>query len=308
MFDPLSRKAGRGVLAGAADAGAAAAPRRRRSIRWSPPGSIRSRCACRRGLARRLIARLGRPLAAPSANSSGRISATTARSRGRRSRRQDPADRRRRRRRRSGWNRPSSRSRADGCGCCGRAASPPRSSRRRSAAAAARAARRQASRRRACSPRTMRRAPRCGSTRRGRPGEALLGLRPQRAAGAEQARSPCSTCPPPAICARRRPICLPICRRSTAAARRPSPSSRSRDAGLGEAINDRLRRAAAPRDQLPLRQRLPHDRRFRSSTRLCSTASRRSSATHTRLRAEADIAPYRARAARPLSPAARRWC
>ena len=56
---------------------------------------------------------------------------------------------------------------------------------------------------------------------------------------------------PAAICAKRPPISSRWCRRSTAAARRRSPSMPIPDAGLGEAINDRLRRAAAPRD-LPI--------------------------------------------------------
>ena len=56
--------------------------------------------------------------------------------------------------------------------------------------------------------------------------------------------------------------------------------------GLGEAINDRLSRAAAPRDD-PSGQ--IHDL---PSIPPCSTASRRSSASAHALRAEADIAPY----------------
>ena len=44
-------EARRRVLAGAADAGAAASRQVRRSIRWSPRASTRSRCACRRVLA-----------------------------------------------------------------------------------------------------------------------------------------------------------------------------------------------------------------------------------------------------------------
>ena len=50
-FDPLSRKARRRLLARSADAGAAACQAFAASIRWSPPASTRSRCACRRGSA-----------------------------------------------------------------------------------------------------------------------------------------------------------------------------------------------------------------------------------------------------------------
>ena len=50
-----------------------------------------------------------------------------------------------------------------------------------------------------------------------------------------------------AICGRRRRTCSPICARSTKAARRSSAWRRSPRTGLGAAINDRLRRAAAPR-------------------------------------------------------------
>ncbi len=61
-------------------------------------------------------------------------------------------------------------------------------------------------------------------------------------------RSPCSTCRPRAICARPRPTSSPICSASTAAAPRTIAVEPVPDTGLGEAINDRLSRAAAPRD------------------------------------------------------------
>ena len=93
--------------------------------------------------------------------------------------------------------------------------------------------RRPASRRRACWPRTMRRAPRCGSmptaVARGR---GAAGFRPAPAPRAGTMRSPSSTCPSPATCARRQAIFSPICRNSTAAARdhrrRADPARRAR--------------------------------------------------------------------------------
>ena len=72
------RGAARGaVLAGAADDGGSDPGRRSR--RPFMPGSRRSPCGARRGRWASLRARLGRPLAAPSANPSGRLSPTTAR-------------------------------------------------------------------------------------------------------------------------------------------------------------------------------------------------------------------------------------
>jgi L-threonylcarbamoyladenylate synthase len=70
--------AGGGALAGAADPGGAARPRAARSRAWSPPACRPSRCACRRTRHAALLEASGRPLAAPSANASGRISPTRA--------------------------------------------------------------------------------------------------------------------------------------------------------------------------------------------------------------------------------------
>ena len=79
MFDAARARSGRALLAGAADPGAAARAGRSRSPRWSPPACRRSRSARRAHPAMRdLLAAAGRPLAAPSANASGRISPTRA--------------------------------------------------------------------------------------------------------------------------------------------------------------------------------------------------------------------------------------
>ena len=75
---PRARLADR-LLARAADAGAAAAAGRRHLRRSPPPGSATVALrAPSHPLARRLLEAFGGPLAAPSANPSGRVSATTA--------------------------------------------------------------------------------------------------------------------------------------------------------------------------------------------------------------------------------------
>ena len=83
---------------------------RARSPRWSPPACRPSRSASPAHPAMQaLLDAVGRPLAAPSANASGRISPTRAEPCARQPRRPHPADRRRRPDRSAASNRPSSR-------------------------------------------------------------------------------------------------------------------------------------------------------------------------------------------------------
>ena len=78
-FDARPRALAAGVLARPADAGAAAARRMRGCRRWSPRGCDAWRCACpAHPVARALLRAFGGPVAAPSANPSGRISPTRA--------------------------------------------------------------------------------------------------------------------------------------------------------------------------------------------------------------------------------------
>ena len=102
--------------------------------------------------------------------------------------------------------------------------------------------------RRASSPRTTRRGRGCGSTRRSvEPGEALLAFGPNRRAGAEHAARVLNLSPTRRPDRSRRQPVLASARarrrRAPAIAVMPVPHE-----GLGEAINDRLARAAAPRD------------------------------------------------------------
>ena len=101
--------------------------------------------------------------------------------------------------------------------------------------------------RRACSRRTTRRARGCGSTSTASsPARRCWRSAPDCRPGRRMPRS-CSTCRRAAIWSRPRPTCSPICARSTGGvatiAVMPIPHE-----GLGEAINDRLARAAAPRE------------------------------------------------------------
>ena len=78
------------------------------------------------------------------------------------------------------------------------------------------------------------------------PGEALLAFGAAAGRRRRARRAACSTCRRAAISSRPRPICSRICARSmpagaAAIAVMPVPHE-----GLGEAINDRLARAAAP--------------------------------------------------------------
>ena len=194
-----------------------------------------------KGFGAELIAALGRPLAAPSANSSGRVSATTAAGRRSRSRRTHPADRRWRADRRSGWNRRSSRSRAASSGCCrpgGIAAEEIEASDRQAACPRRRGGRRGAGHAglALCAGRgsAARRA-------RGAAGRGAARLRADRGRWGRQGRRRRSTCRRAAICAKPPPICFSMIQsldRTGAATIAVAPIP---DHGLGEAINDRLR-------------------------------------------------------------------
>ena len=294
------------ILAGSADAGAAASPTARRD----PSAGHRRPRHGRAAHAARLRRRPHRP-PRPAARRAqrqflGPHQRHDGRSRGGRSRRPHPADRRRRPDpARPGIDHRQGRATAR-CGCCGRAASPPRSIEaaagvplRRGARAGVEApgmlashyapARRGAARRRRCRPRRGAARLRAVSRRGRRAGHAMLNL----SRSGRSARG-------------RGQSVLASAARSTAAARSASPSSRSRITGLGEAINDRLARAAAPRDNAPAIAEhgpsMPRDRRRPARP----------------LRRDRRAAP-RACAPRPTSrptctsgaaffPAARRWC
>ena len=240
-----------GVLAGAADPRRAGRRQPAGSACSRAPGSTASPCGCpRHPVARALIAAAGVPLVAPSANRSGRVSPTTAAhvaGRPRRAHRSDP-------RRRADPARP----RIDDRRLPRRRAAPAaprRALRGERDRGGARPARwlapepRRATRRsrRACSPRIMRRAPRLRL--RGARGGALSRRRSiSRGALADQRRRRAAR----SVAARRS-------RRSRRQSLRLSARARRRRArrviavapiperGLGVAINDRLRRAAAPR-------------------------------------------------------------
>ena len=218
------------------------APRRRACRRWSRPGCPRSRCGCpTMRWRRRLLAETGRPVAAPSANPSGRISPTEAgqcwpgsAGGSRRCSTAAPA--------RSGWNRPSSASPRRRC-CCAPAGCRWRRSRPVSARPLA-VHQRGGRGRRAPGQLASHYAPRAPmrlECRRGpRPASGCSGSGHVDGRGAE-------------------PVAF---RRSGRGGGEPvSPPSRARSGrgrtdrgvadsrhGLGRAINDRLRRAAAPRD------------------------------------------------------------
>ena len=106
----------------------------------------------------------------------------------------------------------------------------------------------------ACWPATTRPRPRLRlDAREVQRRRGAAGLRRQRA---RRMRARCSTSARPATSPRPPPTCSPPCARSTRRARRPLPSCRSPSEGLGEAINDRLRRAAradmkTPQDRQP---------------------------------------------------------
>ena len=141
--------AGRGALAGPADAGRSASRRTRQSPASSPPAcpTIALRVPAHPAM-QALLKACGRPLAAPSANASGLISPTRASHVARLARRPDPAGHRRRSDRARHRIHHRRRDRRARCGCCGAARS---TSRRRKRIATG-------SKRRASSPATTRRA------------------------------------------------------------------------------------------------------------------------------------------------------
>ena len=197
-------------------------------------------------VARALLAATDRPLAAPSANRSGRISPTQAAhvladlgdNGG-----DDP-----RRRRHRAWtgvdHRRCARRRAD-VAASGRRHGGDHRSRARAACRARARSIMSGRMRRDSSPATMRRrakrAARCARRPRRR---SAAGVRRRRAA---DHRPRDSISAPRAISPRRRPTCLPRCARSMPAAADTIAVMPIPEEGLGEAINDRLRRAAAPR-------------------------------------------------------------
>ena len=236
------------LLAGAADAGAAG----RADLPRQParPGGARYARAARAG-----------PSGRPRADRGGRAAARRAlgqplrprqsdhgRPRARRPRRPDRLDPRRRAFAGTASNRPSSPASTPARRCCVPGASP----REAIEAALGRPLSRRPSRapprptRRGSSPPITRRARACGSTAADvGPDEAALDFGGALAGVAPRGRA--STFRRRAISSRRRPICSPTCGRSTqsgAAAIAVAPIPRR---GLGAAINDRLRRAAAPR-------------------------------------------------------------
>ena len=255
-FDRRRRATRGGVLARAADPGAAQGARIARSPISRPPASTASRCACRIIRSRAtLLAAFGRPVVAPSANRSGHVSPTTARARAGRSARPHRAHRRRRPDAAWDWNRPSSPAsaspmllrpgalpRAEIERVLGRplataaAASGRSSGRARPARLALRAARAAAAR---CDERRGRRS--------------AAGVRPGCSPPTPNAPRACSTSRRAATSSRPPPTCSRTCARSTprrpAIAVMPVPHE-----GLGEAINDRLARAAAPRGRVGAKQ------------------------------------------------------
>ena len=229
--------------------------------------------------------------------------ATTARGGRGRSRRQDPADRRWRRRPRSGWNRRSSRSRAARCGCCVRAASRPRSSRRRPALPLLQ--RRRGAGIEAPGMLASHYAPgaavRVGATmscpaRRCSPSDT------QRAAGFEKAVAMLNLSPSGDLreAAANLFSYLQALDRSGAQTIAVEPIPHT---GLGEAINDRLSRAAAPRDNTSGRR--PHDRADRSRPARPFRGDRRRAPT--RCAPRPTSRPTCTSCAASI-PAARRWC
>ena len=240
-------RARRALLARPADAGAAAPRRTPASSELATAGlpTVALRVPAH-PLAQRLLAAFGGPLAAPSANPSGRVSPTTARARARRARR--PHRRRARRRRLPG------RARIDHRRLRGRsagAAAPRRPAGRgdRRGRSAARSARRPPPAITAPGPARLalraRGAPLRLDAAAPRPGEVWLGFGPRGPA------PPASTSRRPAISPRRPPTSSPTCARSTRSPAAPAPPAspwrRSRAPASASRSTTACARAAAPR-------------------------------------------------------------
>ena len=306
-FRRRRRAARRRVLARAADAGAAEAPRLPASpISRSPASTAIAVRVPAHPVARALLEAFGGPVVAPSANRSGHVSPTSAAHvladlRGR----IDLVDRRRRLRgRRRVDDRRLSR-RADRC--CGRAACR---ARRSSACSAVRSPtpRRTPTKRRsrpACWPRTTRRKARLRlecATRR------APARRCSRSARAPRRRPMLNLSPRGDLDRGRGQSVFAFARARCLRRREHRGDDRSRDEGLGEAINDRLARAAAPRpgDAAMNLQTKPSRTHARRPT--CSRASPRSSARNTPSPTRTMQTAVSASRCATSTTATRRWC
>ena len=208
---------------------------------------------------------------------------------------------------RSGWNRPSSRSTAARCGCCGRAASPPKTSRPRAGVPLLRGARR---RRRGAGHARLAlcaAAPRCGSN------ADAMSARARRCSpsGRSASRAPskrrrhAQPVASRAICARPRPICSPSAGARPQRRRHASPSSRSPMPASARRSTTGFRAPPRRVTCLPMR---PWPMKPSQSTPPCSTASPRSSATRHALRDAGRHRALRRTSGAASFPAARRWC
>ena len=249
VFDGRAQASRGALLAGAVHARAAAARDHARCRCSRAPGSTPRRCASRRMSWRSASsAPPQRPIAAPSANRSGRVSPTTAAHvaaelDGRIAAILD-----------GGPCRVGLESTVlDLSGARAAPAAPRRHARsRRSKPRSARSRARRSGgarrARRACSRAITRRRCRCGSRRASvAADEALLAFGRARAAGRRARRL---AEPHGRSRSRRRPISSPRCARSTGPNYRAIAVMPIPEHGLGLAINDRLRRAAAPRQAL----------------------------------------------------------